>query len=178
MDLNVIYPIAKDLCWQHVKSFVSPESISMILYRACLDPYITKKTIRQAISRLNQNGFFCVECEPENITFVISLANEIGYDYKTIYSISESNIKLYVVLYKNIISKFKCSELVRINIDEDLVYELINKTDYQDTVLFLGDYAARFSPIAKQMGRYAVVFTDDLFIINIISKSGLRKAKI
>lgn len=182
MDIDVLYEVRKDLCWKYVKKYVDEESVNLILYSACLDNFITKKTFWNAAGRLRPDGIFFVRCYPENVSSVISLAVEKGYKYSVIYRdfflSNKSNIEIYIAIYKNELYKPNIESFLRITNIEDLGENFINLTKFNDTVLFLGDDVLAYVQMAKKLSRYVIAFGQNDLYTNKIVNDGVSKIEL
>jgi len=176
MDIDVLYRCPKDLCWQYLKQFVLLNSVDIAVYKACLDPYVTKKTFWNTISRIKPNGLFCIECEPENISDVIRLVNDYGYKYSISGIYNDSRLALYIWIYRSNLIKPNIRKLYRINNwEDDIPRILANFVDYGKIVLLLGDATLPFAITMKNLSRYIIAFGDDELYCQAIKMEGVRE---
>lgn len=179
MDIDVLYRCAKDLCWQHVKQYILPQSVDLIFYKACLDIYITKKTFWNAVTRLKSNGVFCLECEPENVSDVIRVVADSGYKYTISCIISNSRMALYVWVFKSDLCRPNVERLYRITSwEEDIPYIITNMVEYGKIILLIGDAALPFIPSIKELSRYIIAFGDDDIYCQKAKNEGLVEMEL
>jgi hypothetical protein len=177
MEIDVIYRISQELCWKVIKGKIKPQSISMILYRACSDIYNTKKIIWNSLSRLKEDGVFCIECCPKIVSNIINIIDETGYEYSMSCFGDDFEFKLYVFVYGSEFNKLKCKKMIRIKDWKDIVYNLLDFTKTKEIILLISNEILPFLSIIKQMNRYVIAFGDNDFIINSAKKQGIREVK-
>lgn len=175
MDLDVLYRIPKDIIWQHVKQFVPPQSVDIIIYKPCIDIYITKKTFWNALTRLKPEGLFCLECEPENVSNVIKLIEDSSYEYCLSYFIGDNRIAIYVLAYTEDTYKPESLKSYRISRwEEDVPLTIINLVS-SNVIMLLGDATLPFIPIIKDRNKYIVAAGGDDIYSEIAKSEGIRE---
>jgi hypothetical protein len=175
MDLNVVYRIPKDLCWQELKRFVRLGSVRLAVYRTCPDIFITKKTIRKAIDLIRPDGYLCIQTTILDCSDVIRYLKQINC--KFMYSVTFDGLAFHilVVIYKNEIYKPNLPRIIRIELIEEIIDLLVKLTDYRDVCLMIADGALAYIDKLKALSRYVIAFGNDDFFISSAVKQGLRE---
>ena len=173
MEVDILYRVPKDLCWKYVKEIAKPNSIGLIYYKACLDPFITNKTIWNTISKLTTEGFMVIECSPETIGNAISAINKIGWRYSTIPGIGKSTWAIFLFVYRADILKPKHGRWIRIDNWDDVAYLVVNLAKLEDIVMIIGDSTLLMIPTIKRLGRNIIAMGDDLIYCSIAANEGL-----
>ncbi len=175
MEIDTLYRVPKDLCWRYVKAIAKPNSIGLIFYRACVDSYVTNKTILNALTRLSEGGFMCIECLPENAHSVIKAIDMAGYRYFTLPAVGPNRWAIYVVAYKNESLKPKCGRLIRISSWENIATIFAHLIPTEDIVLAIGDAMLPFVPVIKSLNHYVIAMGDDPIFNVMVQQAGLRE---
>lgn len=182
MEIDVIYRIPKDFCWQYIKKFVKPAIIDLAIYHSSPDYFITKKTIWNAAGRIAPGGIFCIRVFPENMSDVIKLVEEQGYKYRLIYfnffGRLNDSIVPFLIGYKNEILKPNLDTLIHIRNMDDIGYKLINLCQYGGLVLCVGDATIQFADMSKKLGRNVIGLGDNPAWISLAEQQGVRRIEI
>jgi len=189
MEVDTIYKTAKDLAWEHIKTHVPTNSISLSFYKACLERYITKKTIWNIMSRMKDNGVLCINCVPENLSDVMQILKGSGVRHDTlvfynekfdgIHGVQFTNCAIYfVIAYKTPKAKLNGHNILKIDTDKvaegAYTYLCEEFSDPEDIVLLVGNDPICFVGLMKNLCLYIVGFGNYECYIDMAEKEGLR----
>ena len=178
MEVDVLYRVPKDLCWQYINRVVRPAAANVIFYRSCIDPYISKKTIWNAVSRIAPGGIFCIVCFPENISDIIRWIGDTDHTHMIVYLIDDmQQVWPVVVVYRSEIVRPSCGQVKHIrSLDEGIQY-LLQRGNFGDTVVLIGDAMLPYIPLVKQLGREVIALGDDELFAMQASDHGVREKR-
>lgn len=160
MDLDVIYKIDTGTLQQNIKKYIQQRSIKLALCSAPKEIFEFKKIFWSTINKLKDNGAFCIFCNAENISNIINVISDNGYDYTIKYFYNNDRIFICLIVY-NILPKFKFRNIVRIDSWRDIVYCLMSLTNYRDIILLINDDVLTSISICKKMSRYVIGFGEN-----------------
>ncbi len=177
MELNVVYSAAEhNKSWHDIKKYTKPNSIRLAFYTVSgNDIYDMKKTILNTLSRLKtKNGILFVRCNMEEISQLLSIAEEITsdnnlycrYNYNITSEYCNETSKIHFVLsigpdlLDNKIHRSKSYAT-----EEDLsaihINRILNNSKARDICLLFGDI--EFLELANttiENARYMIGFTN------------------
>jgi len=190
-DVDVVYSVPKDLAWKYLKSHVYGETVKLAIYKACVDMYVTRKTIWNTIPLLTKDGLFAIWCNYNNLSYILSFCEEqdLSYDvvlfcgsfikgqeFKTVYSAAIP----FVFVYKdypeeNLNTASKGSNIVQLVTDkpvDEIASKLVFTTKVKDVVMFIGD-AVAMAPIVKNLCRHVVAFSNESIYVSALLNEGV-----
>jgi len=182
-DVDVLYRVPNDsICWRFINRHVSRESVDLAIFKASLDSYSTKKTIWNAIGRLSPGGIFCVQCQTENISDIIRIIKESGWEYKTVYYQlmhvpPKRPVLVYLLIYKNKLFEPDIPSMTRINTIEVIAQQILGLTDFGSVIMTIGSDTVHFAPIAKNLGRYVISFGDNDYFSQVAMDQGMKEVR-
>lgn len=193
IDLNIIYKISKDLAFKYLKRYVPNNSVNLIIYKSCLDLYITKKTIWNSWLLLDNNGVIAIQANIKNLGDLVAFIEEQGYTYdvvffhgtfngRTMYKYYESVVP-FVFLYKNVnksaITKPNLFFVEGGSLIQAIAHKIINMfTITHNVVLFIGDLICAVS-VARNLCRHIIGFGDDqAAIVEIAHECGVSLREV
>ena len=184
MELDVMYRVPKDLAWQQINRYVHRSSVDLAIYRPCPDLFTSKKTIRNAAGRIAPGGIFCLQCEPETITWTIDIVEDCGMKYHVVYEYcvegyNGQHIRPWVLGYEGgtFDADYK-DDVIKITSAKKVGTTMLPFSDFGDTVLCIGNESLPHAIHAKEMGRHVVVFADDQILGLKLHFEGVRGVEI
>jgi hypothetical protein len=151
MEVDVLYRVQEDSCWQHINKYVRPASINLAVYHTCPDIYIVKKTIWNVIGRLSSGGIFVIHTCPRLISHIIPIIENQNLNYEIFYLCVNNNIDPLVIVYKNNFNIHTGSRLITVNDYFEYGDRIIRLCNYGDTLLFVGDQILPLAVAAKKL---------------------------
>jgi hypothetical protein len=184
MELDVMYKVSKDLAWSYVNRYVHRSSVDLVIYRPCQDTFISKKTIRNAAGRLAPGGIFCLQSEPEIITWVIDAIEDQGMKYHVVYEYCVEgyhgqHIRPWILAYKG--EAFRPDykqDVIKITSAKKVGTTMLPFSDFGNTILCIGNESLPHAIHAKEMGRHVIVFADDKILGLKLHFEGVRGVEI
>lgn len=175
LELDTLFRVPNDLIYNHINLVIPQRSVDVIIFRPCLDVYLIKKTMWNALTRLKDYGVMLVECVPENVGIVINALDTTTYNYKVSAFASKDMLALYVLIYKYYSPNNKFLKSYRIiTWEEDIPTVLMNIDTFGKNVLLLGDRTLPYIPALKNMSKYIVAMGGDQMYIQLAKSQGIR----
>jgi hypothetical protein len=178
MEVDVLYRVQEDSCWQHINKYVRPASINLAVYHTCPDIYIVKKTIWNVIGRLSSGGIFVIHTCPRLISHIIPIIENQNLNYEIFYLCVNNNIDPLVIVYKNNFNIHTGSRLITVNDYFEYGDRIIRLCNYGDTLLFVGDQILPLAVAAKKLGRLIIAFGNPCSYINLLKNEGISEVKL
>ena len=191
-DINVIYNIPKDIAFRYIKMHIYKNSVKFAAYKTCLDMYVTKKTIWNAMTRLSTDGIFVIMCNYHNISHVLDFldSENLSYDVLLFYGDNikgqdffqtYSSIIPFIIIYKsNSYAKIKSSNVIKIKSDNfflDIFYFFCRFIDPKEISLYIGEIS-NLAVFARRIGHELIVFDNDLININSLLEEGMIESEV
>lgn len=191
-DVDVLYRVPKDLAFRFLKAHVYPSSVRLVLYKGCLDMYVTRKTIWNATTLLTDDGVLAIHCNYNNLSHVTEFLREQEMPHDVLLFHGEHVVAQnfatrtaaaipFVLVYKTRPQVEKrLPNLVEVESDEvldEIVSFFLSSVRADDLSLYIGDAATMAYP-AKLLGRNVIVFGDDPIAVSVLLNEGVSESEV